>query len=69
MKVFVEYLGADGNYTHKTRAADVTDGTAYRAASTAYPESPEYVTEMLDGRGYIVVVGTATRTTYQQDDL
>jgi hypothetical protein len=31
----------------------IPDAKAYARAGKAYPDSPDYVEEMLDGRGYI----------------
>lgn len=68
MKVFFEAL-VNGEYVNKKRLADVADETAYNRASKAYPDDPEYVEEMLDGRGYIYITGHNCRFTYQQDSL
>lgn len=69
MKVFFEPLKADNTYGDKVRLADIPDNKAYARASKAYPNDPEYVEEMLDGRGYITIKGENCRFTYQQDDL
>lgn len=69
MKVFFEPIGEDGNYGKKIRLADIPDNKAYARANKAYPDDPEYVEEMLDGRGYITLKGTDCRFTYQQDSL
>lgn len=69
MKVFFEPIGEDGNYGQKIRLADIPDNKAYARATKAYPDDPEYVEEMLDGRGYIYIKGENCRFTYQQDSL
>lgn len=69
MKVFFERVDENGYYVDKKRLADIADNKAYARAHKAYPDDPEYVAEMLDGRGWIVVRGHKCRFTYQQDDL
>lgn len=68
MKVFFEPL-KDGQYGPSQRLADISDEKAYARAHKAYPDSPEYVEQMLDGRGYIYIQGHNCRFTYQQDSL
>lgn len=68
MKVFFEQL-VNGEYVNKKRLPDVADETAYKRAAKAYPGDPEYVERMLDGRGYIIILGHNCRFTYQQDSL
>lgn len=69
MKVFFESVNENGYYVNKKRLADIPDAKAYARAQKAYPDDPEYVTNMLDGRGFIVIRGHNCRFTYQQDDL
>lgn len=68
MKVFFERL-VDGQYVDQKRLADIPDDKAYARAAKAYPDDPEYVERMLDGRGYIYIQGHNCRFTYQQDSL
>jgi len=69
VKVFFERVDENGYYVDKKRLADVPDAKAYARAHKAYPDDAEYVEEMLDGRGYIVIRGEGCRFTYQQDSL
>lgn len=69
MKVFFEPIKSDGTYGTKVRLADIPDNKAYARAAKAYPDSPDYVEQMLDGRGYIFLQGHNCRFTYQQDSL
>ena len=68
MKVFFEKL-VDGQYVDQKRLPDIPDDKAYARAAKAYPNDPDYVEQMLDGRGYIYITGHNCRFTYQQDSL
>lgn len=69
MKVFFEPIKADNTYGETIRLEDIPDNKAYARAAKAYPDDPEYVEEMLDGKGYIYINGENCRFTYQQDSL
>lgn len=59
---------ADGTYGQNVRMEDVADDAAYAAAEREFND-PEYVSEMLDGRGYIFIQTSTGMVTYQQDSL
>ena len=69
MKVFFNRINEDGTYGPTKRLADIPDNKAYTRAAKAYPNDPDYVEQMLDGRGYITLQGIGCVFTYQQDSL
>jgi hypothetical protein len=68
-KVFWKPIMSNGEYGVGVRLPDITDDAMYQRANAAYANDPDYVSEMLDGRGYIYVQGSDGLFTYQQDSL
>lgn len=68
-KVFWKPLMSNNEYGAGVRLPDITDDAMYARAAAAYPNDPDYVSECLDGRGYIFVQGSDGMFTYQQDSL
>lgn len=68
MKKFFKPIMADGTYGQNVRMEDVADDVAYAVAEQEFND-PEYVSEMLDGRGYIFIQVAGGMITYQQDSL
>lgn len=69
MKVFFKPLKSDGEYGESMRLEDKPDNEVYELAARTYPNDPDYVSECLDGRGYIFIQGSGGMFTYQQDSL
>lgn len=68
MKVFWTPVKADNTYGDKIRLQDANDDKVYARALKEYGDK-DYVSECLDGKGWITIQGHNGFFTYQQDDL